>query len=304
MYEPRLRGRQARDLGGGERIGVSRRRAPGRRARRDDELRADRRLRRPRPRAVLQRLEGLLERSGDPRSRRSRGWSRSSPATSRVCAAAQRLEAQGVASKDAAATLRQHPFYVSKLYQQARNYAPEELVRRRCGSPRLDHALKGGSHLSPELELERALIEITRRRALRARAAPARLAAAAAVDACSRSASRSRGSRGLRARRGAGRRARSARAGRSPGSAKGIRSISDERRRGSRACASSDEILVVGEGEAGRDGRRPDRVGVWPCGGEQVSGREVVEERDRAAAAHPVEVALEGREEHLLGRGW
>jgi len=26
---------------------------------------------------------------------------------------------------------------------------------------RLDHALKGGSHLSPELELERALIEIT-----------------------------------------------------------------------------------------------------------------------------------------------
>jgi hypothetical protein len=35
----------------------------------------------------------------------------------------------------------------------------------------LDHALKGGSRLAPELELERALIDVTRRREAPARTA-------------------------------------------------------------------------------------------------------------------------------------
>jgi DNA polymerase-3 subunit delta len=111
--------------------------------------------------AVLHASEALLERTGDPHARTiPRLVSILTSHVSRL-RGAQALEARGVASKDAAATLRQHPYYVAKLYQQARNYAPEELDQVTVRLARLDHALKGGSHLSPELELERTLIEIT-----------------------------------------------------------------------------------------------------------------------------------------------
>ncbi len=109
---------------------------------------------------VLRASESLLERSGDPRAK-------TIPRLASILAnhvarlrSVQLLEAQGVPSKDAAAKLKQHPFYVAKLYQQARNYAPAELAGATVRFARLDHALKGGSRLSPELELERALIEI------------------------------------------------------------------------------------------------------------------------------------------------
>ncbi len=111
--------------------------------------------------AVLAAAEALLERSGDPHSR-------TIPRVAAILAShlgrlrsVQGLEARGIGSKEAAATLKQHPFYVSKLYRQARNYTPEELAAATVRLARLDHALKGGSHLPPELELERALIEIT-----------------------------------------------------------------------------------------------------------------------------------------------
>ena len=71
------------------------------------------------------------------------------------------LEAQGVAAKDAAVRLKQHPYYVGKLYAQGRNYTPEELRSVTVRLADLDHAIKGGSRLAGELELERALIEIT-----------------------------------------------------------------------------------------------------------------------------------------------
>ena len=58
----------------------------------------------------------------------------------------------------------QHPFYVGKLYQQGRNYTADELRDVTVRLADLDHALKGGSRLAPDLELERALIEITRSR--------------------------------------------------------------------------------------------------------------------------------------------
>jgi len=81
----------------------------------------------------------------------------------------QALDAQGIAAKDAASTLRQHPYYVAKLYEQARNYEPAELGRLTVRLAELDHALKGGSHLSPELELELALVAITERARIPAR---------------------------------------------------------------------------------------------------------------------------------------
>ena len=111
---------------------------------------------------VLHASEGLLERIGrpaledDPARRRH-----PRRATSRGSARAQALEAEGISAKDAAATLKQHPFYVGKLYAQARNYTPSELRDATVRLAELDHALKGGSRLPPDLELERALIEIT-----------------------------------------------------------------------------------------------------------------------------------------------
>lgn len=110
---------------------------------------------------VLHASEGLLERSGDPRSRTIPRVA--SILTSHVAriGRAKALDAQGIAAKDAAVTLKAHPYYVGKLYAQGRNYEPEELREVTVRLARLDHALKGGSRLAPELELERALIEIT-----------------------------------------------------------------------------------------------------------------------------------------------
>ena len=53
-------------------------------------------------------------------------------------------------------------YYVQKLYEQARNYTPDELGSAVVRLADLDLALKGGSKLPGELEFARALIEITR----------------------------------------------------------------------------------------------------------------------------------------------
>ena len=114
--------------------------------------------------AVLGAVETLLERSGDPRSRtipRIAGILTSHVARIRSC---QELEAEGLTAKDAAARLKQHPFYVQKLYAQSRNYSRDELRQATVRLAELDHALKGGSRLAPDLELERALIGITQSR--------------------------------------------------------------------------------------------------------------------------------------------
>ena len=116
--------------------------------------------------AVLRASEALLERTGDPRSRtipRVVGILTSHVARVRAC---QALESAGLSSKEAAAKLKLHPFYVQKLYAQARNFSPEELRRVTVRLAQLDHALKGGSRLAPDLELERAFVEITRADAL------------------------------------------------------------------------------------------------------------------------------------------
>ena len=57
--------------------------------------------------------------------------------------------------------MKRHPFYVQKLYAQARNFGADELRDATLRLAALDHALKGGSRLAAELELERALIELT-----------------------------------------------------------------------------------------------------------------------------------------------
>jgi DNA polymerase-3 subunit delta len=110
---------------------------------------------------VLHASEGLLERTGDPRSKTIPRLSGILTGHVAQIRRAQALEAQGVTAKDAAVTLKRHPYYVGKLYQQGRNYTADELRQVTVRLARLDHALKGGSRLPADLELERALIEIT-----------------------------------------------------------------------------------------------------------------------------------------------
>jgi DNA polymerase III delta subunit len=53
------------------------------------------------------------------------------------------------------------PYPAQKLFAQVRNYSAAELDAALIRLARLDHALKGGSRLANELELELALVEIT-----------------------------------------------------------------------------------------------------------------------------------------------
>jgi DNA polymerase-3 subunit delta len=73
----------------------------------------------------------------------------------------QRLAAGGVRPRDAATSLKRHPFYVEKVFAQASNFSEDELRQGVVRLARLDHALKGGSKLTPDLELQRALIDLS-----------------------------------------------------------------------------------------------------------------------------------------------
>jgi len=114
---------------------------------------------------ALRACQTLLERSGDPVSRTVPmliGMLVAHVGRVRDC---QAYAEEGLTSREAASRLKRHPFYVEKLYAQARNYDPDELRHAVVRLAELDHAVKGGSRLAVDLELERALIDITRRRA-------------------------------------------------------------------------------------------------------------------------------------------
>jgi DNA polymerase-3 subunit delta len=113
---------------------------------------------------MLLAAERMLERTPDPRSRtipRLAAILTSHIARMRAC---QALEAEGLSTREAATRLKLNPFYVQRLYVQARNYTPDELREATIRLAELDHALKGGSRLAGEVELERALIEIVQPR--------------------------------------------------------------------------------------------------------------------------------------------
>jgi DNA polymerase-3 subunit delta len=114
--------------------------------------------------AALTACQTLLERSGDPVSRTVPsliGLLVGHVGRVRDC---QLLAEEGLSAREAAARLKRHPFYVEKLYAQARNFGPDELREAVVRLAELDHAVKGGSRLAVDLELERALIDITRPR--------------------------------------------------------------------------------------------------------------------------------------------
>ena len=114
--------------------------------------------------AALTACQTLLERSGDPVTRTVPmliGMLVAHVGRVRDC---QMYAEEGLSAREAASRLKRHPFYVEKLFAQARNYGPDELRTAVVRLAELDHAVKGGSRLAVDLELERALIEITRPR--------------------------------------------------------------------------------------------------------------------------------------------
>jgi DNA polymerase III subunit delta len=76
--------------------------------------------------------------------------------------ACQALAAEGVRPRDAAGRLKMHPFAAEKAFAQAANFSVEELRTVTVRLAGLDAALKGRSRLSGELELARALVDVTR----------------------------------------------------------------------------------------------------------------------------------------------
>ena len=114
--------------------------------------------------AVLAACEAVLDRSPRPRREeipRVVGALGAHVARVRAC---QRLANEGTTPRDAAKRLGVHPFVAEKAVAQAQNFGVDELRDAVVRLAELDLALKGGSRLSPDLELERALVDVTRGR--------------------------------------------------------------------------------------------------------------------------------------------
>jgi DNA polymerase III subunit delta len=112
---------------------------------------------------ALGAVESALDRSGEARSTtvaRLIGALTSHVALVRAC---QRFEAEGLSPQAAAARLKKRStFPVEKAYGQASRFSVDELRDAVVRLAELDHALKGGSRLAGDLELERALVDVTR----------------------------------------------------------------------------------------------------------------------------------------------
>jgi DNA polymerase III subunit delta len=76
--------------------------------------------------------------------------------------AVQGLAGEGLGAREISGRLKKHEFRIRKALGHAERYARNELDSALIRLAELDAALKGGSRLSAELELERALIEVTR----------------------------------------------------------------------------------------------------------------------------------------------
>lgn len=112
-------------------------------------------------RAALTACQTLLERSPDPVSRTVPGLVGLLVGHVGRVRSVQSLVEEGLSSREIASRLKRHPFYVEKLVAQARNYSVDELRDAVVRLAQLDHAVKGGSRLPVDLELERALVEIS-----------------------------------------------------------------------------------------------------------------------------------------------
>jgi DNA polymerase III subunit delta len=112
---------------------------------------------------TLRATESLLDRSHRPRSGELIRLVASLVGHIGRVRKASRLADEGVRSIEIASRLKMHPFVAEKATKQAANFSPDELARAMVRLAELDAGAKGGSRLPPEVQLERTLVEITRR---------------------------------------------------------------------------------------------------------------------------------------------
>ena len=115
--------------------------------------------------AVLRAAEEIMERSTRPRSGELMRIIGSLVNHVGRVSRCQKLAEEGVRAKDAAPRLKMHPFAAEKAFAQAANFSAEELGDALVRLAQLDAAAKGGSRLPADLELDRALVDVTRGRA-------------------------------------------------------------------------------------------------------------------------------------------
>jgi DNA polymerase-3 subunit delta len=114
---------------------------------------------------VLRAAEEIMERSHRPRSGELMRIIASLVSHVGRVRRCQKLAEEGVRPRDAAPRLKMHPFAAEKAFAQAANFSAEELGDALVRLAELDANAKGGSRLPADLELERALVDITRERA-------------------------------------------------------------------------------------------------------------------------------------------
>jgi DNA polymerase-3 subunit delta len=113
--------------------------------------------------ALLEATQGFLERSGRPPSATVPIVAGALARQAATVQRAKRAEELGIRPKDAMKELNvRFEFQAQRAFQFARNYSEAELDDALVRVAELDHAIKGGSRLSPELELQRALVDLTR----------------------------------------------------------------------------------------------------------------------------------------------
>jgi DNA polymerase-3 subunit delta len=115
--------------------------------------------------AVLRSAEEIMERSHRARSGELMRIIASLVSHVGRVRRSQKLAEEGVRPRDAAGRLKMHPFAAEKAFAQAANFSADELADAIVRLAELDAASKGGSRLPADLELERALVDVTRGRA-------------------------------------------------------------------------------------------------------------------------------------------
>ena len=112
--------------------------------------------------AALEAMEATLDRASRPRRDETARVAASLGSHLARLKQMKRAAADGERPKDAAARLKQHPYYVEKLFRQAEAFSDRELDDATILLSELDYALKGGSRLTSELEAQRALAMLAR----------------------------------------------------------------------------------------------------------------------------------------------
>ncbi len=112
--------------------------------------------------AALAAMESILERSDRPRRDEAARIAGSLGSHLSRLRQMKRAAANGERPKEVAARAKLHPYYAEKLFRQAEGFSETELDDATLRVAALDHALKGGSRLAPELELQRTLAAISR----------------------------------------------------------------------------------------------------------------------------------------------